>query len=34
LPDASAWYAQAPLIGYGAMAAAAIYAARLSVQPA
>jgi hypothetical protein len=34
VPDVSAWYAQAPLIGFGAMAAAAIYAARLSVQPA
>jgi serine/threonine protein kinase len=34
VPDASVWYAQAPLIGYGALAAAAIYAARLSVRPA
>jgi tRNA A-37 threonylcarbamoyl transferase component Bud32 len=34
VPDASAWYAQAPLIGYAALAAAAIYAARLSVRPA
>jgi hypothetical protein len=34
VPDASAWYAQAPLIGYGALAAAAIYAARLAARPA
>ena len=34
VPDASAWYAQAPLLGYGVLAAVAIYAARLSARPA
>jgi hypothetical protein len=33
VPDASAWYAQAPLLGYGALAALTIYAARLSTRP-
>jgi hypothetical protein len=33
VPDASAWYSQAPLIGYGVLAAAAIYATRLAVRP-
>jgi len=31
MPDVSAWYAQAPLLGYAAFAGLTFYAARLAV---